>query len=85
VFPNINKSADFGNCCFPTYLSSKYERVNGAGFQELGNRTKSIVPDGELMVGHLTQKKNDCNTLVSPLYLRINCGGKDYDLTITEC
>ncbi len=71
VTPGIKSTSIFGNCCFPEFLTSQYNRVCGSAFEGLNRTTKIELPSGQLMAGIGTSVTNAYDKLHSPVNLRV--------------
>jgi len=63
------------NCCFPDFLTTKYERVARAAFEKLDTSVKLVVPPGplsDMAIGVGTSSSDRDGKMHRPLCLKIN-------------
>ena len=60
------------NCCFPGFLSSEYKRTCGSAFEGLNKTMPITVPDEPLVLGFMTNTKNEGNDLCGTITVRLN-------------
>jgi hypothetical protein len=66
------KAIDFGNCCFPEFLSSEYSRTCRTAFEGLNKVVKVIVPDEPIVAGYGVSVKDEKMNLMHDIMVRVN-------------
>jgi len=71
VIDGIKPGSSLGNCCFPEFLTSQYQRVCRTAFEGLNRTTKIVVPSGQLMLGIGSSVTDAYGKLYHPINLRV--------------
>jgi hypothetical protein len=72
VIKGIKPKSSLGNCCFPEFLTSEYQRVCRTAFEGLNSTTQIVVPDGQLMIGIGSSVCDAYGKLTHPINLRVD-------------
>lgn len=66
------KPSGLGNCCFPEFLATEYQRVCGKAFERMNTSLKMVVPDGDIAYGIGISGTDRHTTLRNPIHLHLD-------------